>query len=53
MHSARWDHKIELEGKHVAIVGTGASAVQIISAIVDKVETLAVFQRLAAKLDII
>ena len=30
MHSARWDHDYSLEGKTVAVVGTGASAIQII-----------------------
>ncbi|PRC42270.1 monooxygenase, partial [Mycobacterium sp. ITM-2017-0098] len=30
MHTARWDHEQDLRGKHVAIIGTGASAVQVI-----------------------
>src|SRR5579864_5400976 len=33
MHSARWDHTYSLEGKTVAVVGTGASAVQIVPSI--------------------
>ena len=48
MHSARWDHTYPLEGKSVAVVGTGASAVQIVPAIADRVGRLAVFQRTAA-----
>ncbi|WP_138418109.1 flavin-containing monooxygenase [Sinomonas gamaensis] len=45
MHSAEWDHSVSLEGKRVAVVGTGASAYQIVPAIVDRVESLTVFQR--------
>ncbi|MFT5587677.1 MAG: cation diffusion facilitator CzcD-associated flavoprotein CzcO, partial [Cognaticolwellia sp.] len=45
MHTARWDHDTELEGKRVAIIGTGASAVQIIPCIAPKVAHLSVFQR--------
>lgn len=44
-HSSRWDHDHDLAGKRVAVVGSGASAVQIIPRIVDRVATLAVFQR--------
>lgn len=46
-HSARWDHDYELAGKRVGVVGTGASAVQFIPAIADRVEQLTVFQRSA------
>jgi cation diffusion facilitator CzcD-associated flavoprotein CzcO len=45
MHSSRWDHGQDLRGKKVGIIGTGASAVQIIPAIADEVEHLTVFQR--------
>jgi cation diffusion facilitator CzcD-associated flavoprotein CzcO len=45
MHTARWDHAIDLTGKRVAIIGTGASAVQIIPSIADSVGHLTVFQR--------
>lgn len=45
MHTARWDHGVELAGKRVAIIGTGASAVQIIPTIAPEVEHLTVFQR--------
>jgi cation diffusion facilitator CzcD-associated flavoprotein CzcO len=45
MHTARWDHEISLEGKRVGIIGTGASAVQVIPEIAPHVEHLTVFQR--------
>jgi cation diffusion facilitator CzcD-associated flavoprotein CzcO len=44
-HSARWNHAVPLEGKRVGVVGTGSSAVQIVSAVVDRVRELALFQR--------
>ncbi len=46
-HSARWDHSTELEGARVGIIGTGSTAVQITSAIVDRVGSLSLFQRTA------
>jgi cation diffusion facilitator CzcD-associated flavoprotein CzcO len=45
VHSARWDHDADLGGRRVAIVGTGASAVQIIPAIARDVAKLDVYQR--------
>jgi cation diffusion facilitator CzcD-associated flavoprotein CzcO len=45
MHTARWDHDQDLAGKRVAIIGTGASAVQVIPSIAPIVERLTVFQR--------
>jgi cation diffusion facilitator CzcD-associated flavoprotein CzcO len=45
IHSARWDHDADLTGKRVAILGTGASAVQIIPAIARDVAKLDVYQR--------
>ena len=45
MHTARWNHDIDLTDKRVAIIGTGASAVQIIPTIAADVEHLTVFQR--------
>jgi cation diffusion facilitator CzcD-associated flavoprotein CzcO len=45
MHTARWDHDQDLAGRRVGIIGTGASAVQVIPAIADQVEHLTVFQR--------
>ncbi|WP_345607971.1 flavin-containing monooxygenase [Pseudonocardia adelaidensis] len=46
-HSAEWDHGVELDGKRVAVIGTGASAIQFVPAIVDRVAALTVFQRSA------
>lgn len=46
-HSARWNHDVELEGKRVAVVGTGASAVQIVPEIAKRVARLDVYQRTA------
>jgi cation diffusion facilitator CzcD-associated flavoprotein CzcO len=45
MHTARWDHEADLRGRRVAIIGTGASAVQIIPSIAPEVEQLTVLQR--------
>ncbi|OBK11251.1 flavin-containing monooxygenase [Mycobacterium asiaticum] len=45
MHTARWDHSQDLSGKRVAIIGTGASAVQVIPEIAPIVDQLTVFQR--------
>ncbi len=44
-HSAHWDHNVDIAGKTVAVIGTGASGQQIIPAIADKVGKLVVFQR--------
>ena len=46
-HSAQWRHDVPLEGARVAVVGTGASAIQFVPAIVDRVGSLTVFQRSA------
>lgn len=46
-HSARWDHQFELKGRSVAVVGTGASAIQFVPAIQPLVHKLYVFQRTA------
>ncbi|RCH65804.1 NAD(P)/FAD-dependent oxidoreductase [Streptomyces sp. SDr-06] len=44
-HSARWDHDYDLRGKRVAMVGTGASAIQIVPSIQPEVGRLTLFQR--------
>jgi cation diffusion facilitator CzcD-associated flavoprotein CzcO len=46
-HSARWDHDVSLEGKRIGVIGTGSSAVQIVSATVDAAQELTLFQRTA------
>lgn len=47
-HSGQWDHAFDLRGKRVAVIGTGASAVQVVPAIAPLVARLEVFQRTAA-----
>ena len=44
-HSAAWNHEHELDGERVAVVGTGASAIQVVPAIQPKVGKLLLFQR--------
>jgi cation diffusion facilitator CzcD-associated flavoprotein CzcO len=44
-HTARWDHDVDLTGKRVAIVGVGASCVQVAPAIQPIVDKLLIFQR--------
>ncbi|CAM3326254.1 NAD(P)/FAD-dependent oxidoreductase [Kibdelosporangium persicum] len=46
-HSARWNHDYDLTGKRIAVVGTGASAVQFVPAIQPKVGELRLYQRTA------
>jgi len=46
-HSARWDHGVTLDGARVGIIGTGSTAVQIVSAIVERTARLVLFQRTA------
>jgi cation diffusion facilitator CzcD-associated flavoprotein CzcO len=47
-HTARWNHDVDLAGKRVAVIGTGASAVQVVPALAPIVEKLHVFQRTPA-----
>jgi cation diffusion facilitator CzcD-associated flavoprotein CzcO len=44
-HSARWDHDHDLSGERVAVIGTGASAIQFVPAIQPEVGRLHLFQR--------
>lgn len=44
-HSARWEHDVDLSGKRVAVIGTGASAVQFIPPVADQADHVVVFQR--------
>jgi cation diffusion facilitator CzcD-associated flavoprotein CzcO len=50
LHSARWDPGVALRGRRVAVVGSGASAVQLVPAVADEVAHLTVFARSAAHL---
>lgn len=44
-HSAQWDHSVDLTGKKVVVIGTGASAIQFVPIIAQEVASLTVFQR--------
>jgi cation diffusion facilitator CzcD-associated flavoprotein CzcO len=44
-HSAEWDHDHDITGERVAVIGTGASAIQIVPEIQPRVGTLTLFQR--------
>jgi 4-hydroxyacetophenone monooxygenase len=45
MHTAEWDPEADVRGKRVAVIGTGASAMQLVPAIADEAEQVLVFQR--------
>ena len=47
-HSARWNHKYDLTQKRVAVIGTGASAIQFVPQVAKKVKELTLFQRTPA-----
>ena len=47
-HSARWRHDVDLTGKRVAVIGTGASALQLIPPIAEQTAHLTIFQRTPA-----
>lgn len=44
-HTAQWDHSVDLRGKHVAVIGSAASAVQVVPQLVPKVARLDYYQR--------
>ena len=44
MHTAAWDSSIQLEGKKVAVVGTGASSIQVVPKLQQMAKELVVFQ---------
>ncbi|MEM7605721.1 MAG: NAD(P)/FAD-dependent oxidoreductase [Myxococcota bacterium] len=47
-HSARWDHSVQLAGKRVGVIGTGASAIQLIPEVAKVAKEVHVFQRTPA-----
>ncbi len=51
-HTSRWDYNVDLEGKRVGIIGTGATAVQVIPEIAKVVGELYVFQRTPSSIDV-
>ena len=46
-HSALWSDDIKVDGKHVAVIGTGATAMQLVPSIADRVGSVTVYQRSA------
>lgn len=48
VHTSRWPKGLQLEGRRVAVIGSGASAVQIVPAVLDKVKSLTLLQRTPA-----
>ncbi|REE95013.1 flavin-containing monooxygenase [Thermomonospora umbrina] len=46
-HSARWDHAADLDGRRVAVIGTGASAIQFVPRLAERAAKVHVFQRSA------
>ncbi|HEY0423767.1 MAG TPA: NAD(P)/FAD-dependent oxidoreductase, partial [Rhodopila sp.] len=51
-HTSRWDYTIDLEGKRIGIIGTGATAVQVIPEIAKVAKKLYVFQRTPSTIDV-
>ncbi len=51
-HTSRWDYNIDLQGKRVGIIGTGATAVQCIPELAKTVDHLYVFQRTPSSIDV-
>ena len=51
-HTSRWNYHVDLKGKRVGIIGTGATAVQVIPEIAKVVNTLHVFQRTPSTIDV-
>lgn len=51
-HTSRWNYHVDLEGKRVGIIGTGATAVQIVPEIAKAVKDLYVFQRTPSTIDV-
>ncbi len=51
-HTSRWNYNVDLEGKRVGIIGTGATAVQVIPELAKVVKDLYVFQRTPSSIDV-
>lgn len=45
IHTARWDHNVNYEGKRIAVIGTGCSAVQVIPPLAEKAATVKQYAR--------
>jgi cation diffusion facilitator CzcD-associated flavoprotein CzcO len=46
-HSARWNHDVHLDGKRIGVVGSGATAIQLVPELAETASELVVFQRSA------
>ncbi|WP_194814105.1 NAD(P)/FAD-dependent oxidoreductase [Nocardia sp. XZ_19_385] len=44
-HSSRWDHRVELDGKRVGIIGSGSTGTQLVNALAGRVPRVTLFQR--------
>ena len=51
-HTSRWDYRVDLKGKRVGIIGTGATAVQTVPELSKMVKELFVFQRTPSSIDV-
>ena len=51
-HTSRWDYTVDLEGQRVGIIGTGATAVQVVPEIAKIAKHLSVFQRTPSTIDV-
>ncbi len=51
-HTGRWNYDVDLAGKRVGVIGTGATAIQVVPEIAKKVDHLYVFQRTPSTVDI-
>jgi cation diffusion facilitator CzcD-associated flavoprotein CzcO len=47
-HTARWDHAVELAGRHIGVIGTGASSIQVVPELARTASKVSVFQRTPA-----
>jgi cation diffusion facilitator CzcD-associated flavoprotein CzcO len=47
LHTARWDSELSVDGKRIGVIGTGASAIQLVPAIAGRAAKISVFQRSA------
>lgn len=51
-HTSRWDYSVDLEGKRIGVIGTGATAVQIVPELAKVADELYVFQRTPSTIDV-
>jgi cation diffusion facilitator CzcD-associated flavoprotein CzcO len=46
-HSSRWDHSVPLDGRRIGVIGTGSTAIQITTALTNRVRKFELYQRTA------